>query len=136
VYLRKEKAGGSSTGHEWLTAGAIVEVPDHVGGELLNHSREFVDVTEEHLFWLAAKELERRKVVVPAEAAHGTPPPDGVPAGGSEPDEGEGDEGDEAFAPNEEGAADAETDQAGVGPSASTKRPNRRRTAIAETNGG
>lgn len=67
MYLRKESAGSASTGHEWPEDGSIVEVPDHVGGVLLDHSREFADVTEEHLSWLAAQELGRRKVTPPEE---------------------------------------------------------------------
>jgi hypothetical protein len=55
MHVRKEKAGASSTGHIWEHDGAVVEVPDHVGGELLLHApAEFTDVTAEHLAHLAA----------------------------------------------------------------------------------
>jgi hypothetical protein len=50
MHVRKGKAGASSTGHTWEHDGAVVEVPDHVGGELLLHApAEFADVTAEHL---------------------------------------------------------------------------------------
>jgi hypothetical protein len=46
MHVRKEHAGAASTGHEWLTDGAVVEVPNHLGGQLLIHDpREFSDVT-------------------------------------------------------------------------------------------
>ncbi len=49
MHVRKEKAGGSSTGHVWEHDGAIVEVDDHIGGLLLEHSKEFSDVTAQVL---------------------------------------------------------------------------------------
>lgn len=47
MLLRKANAGGTSFGYEWLTDGAVIEVPNEVGHELILHAPwDFTDVTE------------------------------------------------------------------------------------------
>lgn len=50
MHVRKEHAGSASSGYVWETDGDVVEVPDHIGGDLLLHDPgEFTDVTEDVL---------------------------------------------------------------------------------------
>lgn len=118
LYVRKQHAGASSHGFEWPEDGSIVEVPDHIGGDLLTHAPgEFSDVTEEHPAWLA-----KQAVNEPA----------------AEPDR--GDEGDAADVADPAGGGEAEADGPGGGDAdtsadAALEKPKRkytRRTPAAE----
>jgi hypothetical protein len=119
LYVRKQHSGASSHGFEWPEDGSVVEVPDHIGGDLLTHAPgEFSDVTEEHPAWLARQAASEPD----AEADTGHPGDEADnadPAGGGDA---------EADGPAGGGDADASADAALEKP----KRKYTRRTPAAE----
>jgi hypothetical protein len=47
MWLKKDKAGSASGGYEWKTDGAVIEVDDEVGFELLDRpGGEFTEASE------------------------------------------------------------------------------------------